>query len=103
MDYIHAGYPPKLIRNNFYITDEQFKAAMSYIEANRAEVEAEYQILLQQAEEIRQDWEERNHERLAQIAVMPAKSGREVAWAKLQARKARRAESSWWFFWLVTH
>lgn len=22
MDYIHAGYPPKLIRNNFYITAE---------------------------------------------------------------------------------
>ena len=32
MDYICAGYPPKLIHNQFYITDEQFNAAMSYIE-----------------------------------------------------------------------
>ncbi|HLO51398.1 MAG TPA: DUF433 domain-containing protein [Kamptonema sp.] len=30
MDYICAGYPPTLIRNQFYITDEQFNAAMSY-------------------------------------------------------------------------
>ncbi|OCQ99291.1 DUF433 domain-containing protein [Oscillatoriales cyanobacterium USR001] len=93
MDYIYAGYPPTLIRNQFYITDEQFNAAMSYIETNRSEVEAEYQIVLQQAEEIRQYWEERNRG-LAKIAEMPPKPGQEAAWAKLQARKAKLAVSS---------
>jgi uncharacterized protein (DUF433 family) len=93
MDYIHAGYPHSLIRNKFYITDEQFSTAMSYIKSNYAEVEAEYQIVLQQAEEIRQYWEERNRERIAQIPTMPPKPGQEAAWAKLQARKVKRAES----------
>jgi uncharacterized protein (DUF433 family) len=63
MDYVTAQYPPKFIRGMLNLTDEQVNAALSYIEANRAEVEAEYQIVLQEAEEIRQYWEERNRER----------------------------------------
>ncbi len=89
MDYITAEYPPKFIRGMLNLTDEQVNAALSYIEANRAEVEAEYQIVLQEAEEIRQYWEERNHEHFARIATMPPKPGREALWAKLQAQKAR--------------
>lgn len=88
MDYIHAGYPPKLIRHKFYITNEQFDAAMSYVEANHAEVEAEYQTVLKDADEIRQYWEEHNRELYTQIAKMPAPPGQEAAWAKLQAEKA---------------
>jgi uncharacterized protein (DUF433 family) len=89
MDYITAEYPPKFIRGMLNLTDEQVNAALSYIEANRAEVEAEYQIVLQEAEEIRQYWEERNREHFARIAAMPPKPGREALWAKLQAQKAR--------------
>ena len=89
MDYIHAGYPPNLIRHKFYVTDRQFDAAMSYIEAHSAEVEAEYQIVLQQAEEIQQYWEDRNHERFAQIAAMPPKPEQEAIRAKLKAWKAK--------------
>ncbi len=80
MDYIHKGYPPHLIRNYFYITDEQFSAAMAYIETHRAEVEAEYQTVLQQAEEIRQYWEERNKERLADVATLTPKPEYKAAW-----------------------
>jgi uncharacterized protein (DUF433 family) len=94
MDYLKASYPPKLIRNKLNLTNEQLNAALSYIEANRAEVEAEYQIVLQTAEEIRQYWEERNRDRFAQIAVMPPKPGREALWAKLQAQKAKRKSKS---------
>src|SRR4028118_1016744 len=89
MDYVIAEYPPKFIRGMLNLTDEQVNAALSYIEANRAEVEAEYQIVLQEAEEIRQYWEERNREHFARIAAMPPKPGREALWAKLQAQKAR--------------
>ena len=89
MDYVSAQYPPKFIRSMLNLTDEQVNAALSYIEANRAEVEAEYQIVLQEAEEIRQYWEERNREHFARIAAMPPKPGREALWAKLQAQKAR--------------
>src|ERR671933_1192673 len=68
MDYVKAQYPSKFIRALFNLTDEQINAALSYIEANRAEVEAEYQTVLQEAEEIRQYWEERNREHFARIA-----------------------------------
>jgi uncharacterized protein (DUF433 family) len=89
MDYVTAQYPPKFIRSMLNLTDEQVNAALSYIEANRAEVEAEYQIVLQEAEEIRQYWEERNRERLAQIKALPPKPGQEAIRAKLQAWKEK--------------
>ena len=53
MDYIHANYLRYLIRHQFYLTDEQFDAAISYIDAHYKEVESEYQIVVQQAAEIR--------------------------------------------------
>ncbi len=89
MDYLTAQYPPKFIRGLFNLTDEQIDAALTYIEAHRSEVEAEYQTVLRDAEEIRQYWEERNRERLAQIARLPPPPGREAAWEKLQQQKAK--------------
>ncbi|NES19230.1 MAG: DUF433 domain-containing protein [Symploca sp. SIO3E6] len=90
MDYIHAGYQRQRIREDFpQITDEQFDAAMSYIEANYAEVEAEYQIIVKEDKEVRQYWEERNSERFAQIATMPPKPGKEAIRVKLAAWKSQ--------------
>lgn len=94
MDYIHANYPRHLIRHQFYLTDEQFDAAMSYIDAHYKEVESEYQIVVQQAEEIRDYWNERNKERIANISKLPPKPEYASAWQKLQARKAKRAALS---------
>lgn len=94
MDYIHASYPRHLIRHQFYLTDEQFDAAISYIDAHYEEVESEYQIVLQQAEEIRDYWKERNKERIANISKLPPKPEYVSAWQKLQARKAKRAAIS---------
>lgn len=89
MDYVTAQYPPQFIRGILNLTDAQVKAALAYIDLHRAEVETEYQIVLQETEEIRQYWEERNRERLAQIAKFPPPPGREVAWEKLQRQKAK--------------
>lgn len=91
MDYLTASYSPKLIRDKLNITDEQINAALSYIEVHRAEVEAEYQEVLQTAEEIRQYWEERNREHLVRIVAMPLKPGQEALRAKLKAWKERIA------------
>lgn len=91
MDFLKAQYPPKLIRDKFNLTDKQIKAALSYLEANRTQVETEYQEVLHTREEIRQYWEERNREHFAQIAVMPRKPGQEALWAKLEEQKAKRA------------
>jgi len=89
MDYLTADWPPKLIQHWLNLTDQQIADVMEYIETNRAEVEAEYQLVLQQAEEIRQYWEARNRDRLAEIAALPPKPGQEEIRAKLQAWKAK--------------
>ncbi len=71
------------------LTDEQVTAALNYIETNRAEVEAEYHLVLQEAEELRQYYEEQNYDRIARIAAKPPKPGTEAIRAKLQARRAK--------------
>jgi uncharacterized protein (DUF433 family) len=91
MDFLKAEYSPKLIRNKFNLTDDEINAALSYIEANRAQIETEYQQVLQTRAEIRSYWENRNRERLDRIAMMPHKPGQEALWAKLEEQKARRA------------
>lgn len=89
MDYVIAQYPPKFIRGLFNLTDEQINAALAYIEANRAEVETEYQIVLKEAEELRQYYEERNRDLIARLATKLPKPGMKAAWEKLQAQKAK--------------
>jgi len=89
MDYLTAQYPAKFIRSLFDLTEEQIDAVLSYIETHRAEVEAEYQVVLQEAEELRQYYEEQNRERVARIGTLPPPPGLEAAGEKLQASKAR--------------
>ncbi|MGL5059532.1 MAG: DUF433 domain-containing protein [Microcoleus sp.] len=89
MDYVTAQYPPKFIRGLFDLTESQINVALAYIEANRADVEAEYQIVLKEAEELRLYYEEKNRDLIARIAVLPPKPGTETAWEKLRASKAK--------------
>jgi uncharacterized protein (DUF433 family) len=93
MDFLKAQYPSKLIRDRFNLTDAQVNAALSYIEANRTQVEAEYQEALRTREEIHQYWEERNREHFAQLATKPHKPGQEELWAKLEKQKAGRVSA----------
>jgi uncharacterized protein (DUF433 family) len=89
MDYFTAGYPAKLIREKLCLTDVQVDAALSYIQANQAEVETEYQQVLQTAEDNRHYWEERNRKHFNRLHAMPSKPGQEAIRAKLQAWKDR--------------
>ena len=89
LDYLTANWPPELIRDWFSLTDEQISDVMDYIETHRTEVEAEYQLVLQQTEDSRRYWEGRNRERLAQAAALPSKSDHEEFRARLAAWKAR--------------
>ncbi len=89
VDYLRAGWPPHLIRDEFNLTDSQVSDVMEYIETHRDEVEREYQTVLQQAEENRQYWEARNKECLARIATFPPKPGTEELRAKLRVAKAK--------------
>ncbi len=90
MDCVQADWPPRLIRDWFNLTDKQINDVMDYIEANRSKVEAEYQIVVQRAAEIRRYWQERNQEHFDRIAALPPKPGQEKIRAKLQARKEQR-------------
>jgi len=92
LDYLHAGWPPKLIHDRLDLTDQQMADALAYIDtyrADRAEVEAEYQEVCQIAQEIQQYWEEQSRERFAQIAAQPPKPGQDALRAKLQEWKAK--------------
>jgi len=89
MDYVTADWPPKLIRDRLNLTDQQITDVLDYIVTHRAEVEADYQDVLQEAQANRQYWDERNRERFAQIAALPPKPGQEALRAKLRAWKAR--------------
>jgi uncharacterized protein (DUF433 family) len=88
MDYLGEDWLPRLIGDRLNLTDQQVADALSYIKANRAVVEAEYHQVLRESEEARQYWEERNRERMAEIAAMPPKPGQEAIRAKLRAQKA---------------
>ena len=89
MDHLVASWTPKLIMNWLPLTEEELNAALSYINANRTEVEAEYRSVLQETQELREYWEDKNRERLAQIAKLSPKPGQEDIYAKLQAWKAK--------------
>jgi uncharacterized protein (DUF433 family) len=91
MDYVTAGWPPKLIRDWLNLSDQQIANVMAYIDEHRAEVEAEYQQVLQEAEENRRYWEEYNRERFACIAELPARPEQAAIRAKLAAQRVRRS------------
>jgi uncharacterized protein (DUF433 family) len=89
MDYVKAGHSPEYIRDSFRLRDEQIASVMQYIDEHREQVEAEYQQVLQQAEENRRYWEEQNRERFAEIAALPPKPEHAAILAKIAAHKAR--------------
>jgi uncharacterized protein (DUF433 family) len=88
MDYVKNDWPPKLIQQWLRLTDAQIKGVMEYLTTHRDQLETEYQQVLAWAAEKRRYWEERNRERLAQIAALPPKPGQEQIRAKLAALKA---------------
>ena len=89
MEYLLAGWPTELIRHRLDLTEQQMMDAVAYIDTHRTEVEVECQTVLQDAQEIRRYWEERNRERLAGIVAQPSKPEQEALRKKLQEWKAK--------------
>lgn len=50
MDYLLADWPPRLIQHWLNITETQMTDALTYIQAHREAVEAEYYLVVQRAE-----------------------------------------------------
>lgn len=88
MDYLKADWPRALIQHWLVLTEAQLGAALAYIEMYGPEVEAEYQLVLQEAEEMRIYWEAKNREQVQRIAQLPPPPGQEALYAKIQASKA---------------
>jgi uncharacterized protein (DUF433 family) len=88
MDYIKEDWPPKLIRDFFDLTDRQINDVMAYIEEHREEVEAEYEFVVQKAEERRRYWTEYNREHIARVRAMPKPPEQAEIWKKLRAKQA---------------
>jgi uncharacterized protein (DUF433 family) len=84
IDYIKANKSPERIRDDFRLTVKQTSDALQYIEAHKAEVEAEYMQVVRDAEAERQYWEEHNRQRIARIAKQPSVPGQEKIRAKLR-------------------
>ena len=89
MDYVKDGWPSHLIQDWLHLTDRQIQDVMAYIETHREEVEAEYQLVLRQAEEHKQYWEAYHREHFTSVDDTPPKPGQEKSRAKLKARKAQ--------------
>ena len=98
MDYVTAQYPPKFIRGLFDLTEEQINAALGYIEANRADVEAEYQMVLKEAEELRLYYEEKNRDLIARIAAQTTKTGNRSCMGKASSSQRPSLSLSHEFF-----
>ncbi len=94
MDYVIAGWPPRLIRDRLDLSDQQITDVCTYIQSHRAEVEAEYRQVLQIAEENRRYWDERNRERFARLTMLPPESSQQEARARLMAWKNRLRATS---------
>jgi uncharacterized protein (DUF433 family) len=89
MDHLMAAYSPLYIQGLFDLTAAQMTAALDYIAAHRAEVEAEYQVVLREAEELQQYYEVQNRDRIARIAAKAPTPGTEAIRAKLKAERTR--------------
>jgi uncharacterized protein (DUF433 family) len=89
MDSLKAGYPPEEVRDDFGLTIRQMNEVMDYIETHGEEFEKEYQQVIALAEANRQYWEERNRERLDEIAKMPPKPEHIAIWNKLRKWKSQ--------------
>ena len=94
LEHLHNQWPPHLIQDWFNLTDQQTQGALNYIDAHRAEVEAEYQQVVQEAAETERYWRDYNQEHLSQLAAQPWKPGQEQIRAKLEARRTKWAQIS---------
>ncbi len=90
LDYLYADWPPKLIQQWLDLSDQQMSDVLIYLEDHREEVEQEYKLVVQQADELRQYWDERLQEHLAQQPKKSLTAEQAILRAKFQAWKAQR-------------
>jgi uncharacterized protein (DUF433 family) len=86
MDHLKEGWPPHLLCDQLLLSQEQMAQVMDYIEAHRAEFEAEYQEVVRKCAERERYWRERERERRKRVQPHNPRDAREaVIAARLEA------------------
>jgi hypothetical protein len=95
MDFLKAGWPPHLLRDQLLLREEEMQNVLDYIDANHEAFEAEYEKVVRQAKEEEQYWRARQEalqKRLAERPGPPPNLSPEqaAAWARLAALRKQR-------------
>lgn len=90
LEYLHADWPPKLIQQWLDLSEQQMADVLDYLTQHREEVEQEYEQVVQQAEALREYWDRRLQEHLAQQPKKPLTAEQAALRAKFEAWKAQR-------------
>ena len=78
LDYVREGSTPERMAAELDLTDEQVKAALDFIAANRAEADEEYEKILRRVRQPNPDWVE------AGLAKSPEELKRRIAACRRQ-------------------
>ena len=78
MDHLKEGWPPHLLCDQLLLSQEQMTQVMDYIEAHRAEFEAEYQEVVRKCAERERYWRERERERQQRTQPRQPRDAREA-------------------------
>lgn len=89
MDYLRDGWSHQDIRVLLSLTPEQMQVVLDYIEAHRNEVDAEYDEVIQEAEERRHYWEARLQEHLTHHPRTETSPEKAALYAKLAEQRAQ--------------
>lgn len=100
MDFLKAGWPPHLLRDQLLLTAEEMQHVLDYLAAHREEFEAEYAEVVRQAKEEEQYWRARQEALQKKLAERPGpppnlSPEQAAAWSRLAAlRKKRQGEAA---------
>ncbi len=62
MDYLKAGWPPRLLRHQLLLSEEEMNQVMNYLDSHRAEFESEYQQVVEYNDELERHYREQERE-----------------------------------------
>jgi hypothetical protein len=89
-DHFRAGWPPEAVRRWFNLSDQEIADVVGYIAAHREEFDAEYQNIVQHAEENRKYWRDRNRDLMERIKATPPSPEVAAKRAKLEDLRRKR-------------
>ncbi len=97
MDFLKAGWPPHLLRDQLLLTEEEMQNVLNYIEANRDSFEAEYEEVVRRGMEREIYYRARQEELQKRLAERPGpppnlSPEQTAAWARLKARRKQREQ-----------